>query len=201
MSFVLSFKDKNYVAMAGDKRLTNIQENTFEDTCKKVYKINNYIYGTCGSGVLSELFRSHNKARNLKEFRQYYEDYFENLEKTKTYSLSKDNWIRQKFDLTLQVVGIDNNNTFAAQLNISWKRKGIIGGTLPTPTSRDIPMFCSPNLGDYNNTIESYMKNHYPLNINDARIVAQYLISNVSRRSNLVSPAFDFEYLQLGAFQ
>ena len=193
MSFVVSLKTENFVIMAGDKRETFVDGSGFMDGCRKVHKLNDYIYGLAGSGELSKKFAEVNDSKNLKDFISYSNDFFNMLQSSKL----KDNehWAKQRFDLTLQIAGIEKNKTFLSMYQISWNEDGILFGVIPS-TTREIPCFVMPpNNLEVNNYIENHIKTNHPKTLSQAKEVIKHLMQVVSDASNEVSPEYDFEFL------
>lgn len=57
MSFIVAYRTKSLVFVAGDRRNTYVDgSNRYEDNCKKVFKANDFIFGISGSGALCDLF-------------------------------------------------------------------------------------------------------------------------------------------------
>lgn len=194
MSFVISFKTENFVAIAGDKRITYIDGSGYEDEHRKVHKINNYIYSTAGSGEISKYFEQSNKANNLKDFIDYSNKFFNELQLSK--EKLKEHWMQQKFDLTLIVAGIMNKKTYLSMYQISWKDEGI--GFAKVPSTHQYPCYVMPpNLGNINDYTESYIKFNHPQTLEQTNTVVKHLMEKVSKESKEVSPEYDIEFMYI----
>ena len=197
MSFIISYKTENFVAMAADKRLTYIHEDRFEDNCAKIKKLTNLIYGLAGSSELGHLFNKNLSASNINDFLIYADDFFRTLDATKNQSTVKENWIKQKFDLTLQVAGV-NNKVVLIMYQIKWNEDGYLKGVIPdNSTTKDYPMFVAPEIGNELINIENYIVKHHPHTIKEAENVTEYLMKYISNISKEVSADFDFESILL----
>lgn len=192
MSFIVTFKTNEFVVMAGDKRVTFVNGEGYKDGSKKVYKMNDYIYGTTGSGELGDFFDKTNKAKNLKDFINFSNDFFDALQQSK--EKDRDHWIKQRFDLTLQIAGILDNKTYVSQYQIRWDEDGILFGVIPKTV--DYPCFVMPAMGDgMLDYVENYIKSYHPDTIEEARMVISHLMKVVSDSSDEVSPDYDVEFL------
>lgn len=194
MSFIISFKTTDFVIMAGDKRITYVDGSGYKDDSRKVHKINDYIFGLAGSGELSQLFEQMNKSLNLKEFLSFSNEFFNMLQTSK--SKDKTHWIKQRFDLTLQVAGVENNRMYLAMYQISWNEDGILFGVIPSTI--DIPCFVMPFIKDDTlSVVEKYIKNNHPKTLEESKVVIDFLMNTVSSKSNEVSPEYDIEYFTI----
>lgn len=193
MSFIVSFKTDDFVIMASDKRITYVKEARYSDDSKKIKKVNNYIYGTTGSGELGRLFDETNNAKDLKEFIDFSNSFFDMLEKSK--QQYKDHWKKQNFDLTLQIAGMDGNKTYLSMYQTSWREDGFNHGIVPSTIQ--IPCYVGPNLGEATmNYIENYIIIHHPRTVDEAAPVIKHLMELVSSKSIEVSAVYDIEFLK-----
>ena len=194
MSFVIGYKTGNFVSIGSDKRETYVDGSGYKDGCTKVHKVNNYIYGLAGSGELSKQFLMLNKRNNLKDFINYSDNFFNELQKSKIKLL--DHWKNQKFDLTLIVAGIINRKTYLYFYQISWKDEGI--GFADVPTTVKYPCYViPPNLDKINDYIEKYIISNHPKTLEQANIVTKHLMEVVSKSSMEVSPDYDLEFMYI----
>lgn len=185
--------------MAGDKRLTFPEEKWFEDNDTKVRVFNNFIYGTAGSGELSNYFDYNLKANNLIEFLIYTDGFFEMLDKTKYMPDSKENWINNKLDLTVQVAGISDGKPYLALYQILWNEVEFLKGVVrDNEATQKFPCFVMPKVSDESfEYVENFIKGNHPLTVEEAKTVSMHLMEYISKVSKEVSKEFDFLALEI----
>jgi hypothetical protein len=193
MSFIVALITKDAIVMGADKRETFVDGSGYRDTCRKIHKKQNGLYGMTGSGELIKYFEQHDRSNNIVDFIEFSNDTFNKFEQTKTIKATYENWIRQKFDLSLITAGILDEKPFASIHQITWKEKGILYGSVPS--TRNVPMFVMPAIGaDF---VETYIKKNHPDTLEDAEEVIDFLMKKVSSLNIDVSPQYDMEVLKL----
>lgn len=198
MSYIVSFKTDEFVLMAGDKRETFVDGSGYIDGIKKVFKVNNYIYGFTGSKELSKIFRDSIKSvKELSELIKLTDKFFNMLESSK--EKYEDNWRKQQFTFTLQIAGISNNNTKLYVYQTKWNEDGYNKADYKDLSTEEIPCYVSPldldeECHDY---IEKYIQSNHAKTIEGARQMAKNLMKLVNARSNEVSLEYDIEFLEI----
>ena len=193
MSFIVAFITKDAIVMAADKRETFVDGSGYGDTCRKIHKKENGLYGMTGSGELIKYFEQNDKSYSIDDFIKYSNEFFKNLDDTKSVKETYENWIRQKFDLSLVTAGILDEKPFVSLHQIKWNEQGFLYGSVSS--TRKVPCFLMPEKGaDF--VENSILKNH-PDTIEDAREVIDFLMKKVSGLNIEVSPEYDIEILKL----
>ena len=193
MSFIVAFITDDSIVMAADKREIYVDGSGHNDNCEKIHRRGNCLYGLTGSGELIKIFEQHDTSDNANSFIEYANMMFDHLDQTRKYKATYENWIKQRFDLSLLTAGIIDKKPFISIHQVLWNEKGFSHGSVES--TRRIPCFLMPAKGaDY---VEEYILKNHPDTGENAVNVVDVLMRKVSSLNTEVSPQYDIEVLKL----
>lgn len=192
MSFIVSFKTNDFVAIAADKRTTYIEGTLtrFDDLGKKVHIQDGFIYALSGHVPLIEFYEKEIKVvTSFSDARRYTNKFFNQLDLKR----QKDSELFRKMKLHIHLASIESRTElYVYQINPS--EEGYLMANVPNTS--EIPAFSAPALSDQEIIeLEEHIKNAHPRNVEEADNLSKELIEKVSLLNDMVSKEYDFEYL------
>ena len=194
MSIILSYINKDYVAIVADKRETTKYEflpMQHRDDIVKVHRNNDVIFALCGhSEYINNFMDEIPNYNTIREFKKYVAGKVNEIQRIRMEN--KEELARLKFDIHYGY--IENGKPKLEAYLFRPNDPDILFADVPIDFQQAIVSW--PDIDDPD-SYEKEVADAYPTNILAVKKQAMDIVKRVSEESEYVSSTFDWEYLEV----